>query len=244
MPWLAPLHLFAFHGAFAWRISEAENPGVFLVTLGRDLRIGLPVDAESRFKSWLEKPVGSVLREAAEPAGVLVAYEDRRFWFHPGVDPLMVVAVLLRRRRAGASTVPMQLARQLITRPHPSKGLNRLRRKLFEAALGCYLVLRLGRRRVLGLWLSIIPFGRPDICGIEIAAQRYFGKEVRELDAIDGLLLAERATIASGRYYPNRVPRLTEWATRRGLIPASAGEDVQRRFALMQTNVPANIGPS
>ena len=116
-------------------------------------------------------------------------------------------------RRGGASTIPMQLARQLLRRVP-----RRLRRKLFEAMLGAYITRRYGKEHVLDVWLANVPFGTPRIIGIELAAERDFDKTLNELDELDGLLLGERVTVCTGRYFPGRLPNPVSWAARQRII--------------------------
>jgi hypothetical protein len=218
-----------------YRASEAESVASFLVTLARDQRVNLASDAEERLSAWMREADTSLLGRCQRVTTVIVAYEDRRFWWHPGCDPIAVVGRILgRRTRGGASTIAMQLARQLV----PTPLRDRVRRKVFEIILGCWLVLRYGRRRVLTAWLTRIQFGRSSVVGLVTAADRYFGKRPEELDELDALLLAERVTVYTGRYYPERVDRLAAWALGRGLITEMQRQGAAARYAAMQARVP------
>jgi len=236
----ASLHLCSFSTVFRWRVSEAQTLGEFLVTLARDKGVGVVGDAEERLKQWVRSGTATDLLSGGERAvRVIVAYEDKRFWRHPGVDLIALASVVRGRRAGGATTIPMQLARQLIRSPHVGSRWARLKRKQYEAAMGMYLVRRYGRRFVLATWLKTIPFGRSSVIGIEAAARKYLGKAVRDLDELDGLLLAERVTVYTGRYYTERVLRLVRWAVRRGLVPANSATEAQSRIARMQEGVPS-----
>src|SRR5207253_2662652 len=103
-----------------------------------------------------------------------LAVEDRRFWRHPGVDPLAVVRGVgqnLRagRRASGASTIAMQVAR--LERPGPRT----YPRKLGEALAALVLTARYGHAAVLAHYLRIAPYGNR-VRGIAYAARRYLGK--------------------------------------------------------------------
>ena len=169
---------------------------------------------------------------------MIVAYEDKRFWWHPGIDVLAILSVSLGRHRGGATTIAMQLARQLIPAPHIGPSWGKLKRKVFETVLGIYLLRSRGRRFVLSSWLITIPFGRAKITGLEHAARAYFGKSVQDLDELDGLLLAERITVSTGRYYPDRIARLVRWAARRNLLGTCDPNDALARLGEMQKRVP------
>jgi penicillin-binding protein 1C len=129
------------------------------------------------------------LAEAGEriPRAV-VAAEDRRFFHHPGVDPLAMlraVGQLVWHRRvvSGASTLTQQLARNLVKRPRTLRG------KFAEAALALRIERSLSKQEILEQYLNRISFG-PGLRGVEAASRFYFDKPTRELS------LAESAAIA------------------------------------------------
>jgi penicillin-binding protein 1C len=108
-----------------------------------------------------------------------VALEDRRFWGHPGVDPLAVLRAALQNLRSGhrisgASTLAMQVARM----QYP--GRRSYLRKAMEALTGVLLTTRYGRRAVLAQYLCLAPYGNR-IHGIAYAARRYLDKPVEDL---------------------------------------------------------------
>ncbi|MGC1890831.1 MAG: transglycosylase domain-containing protein, partial [Stellaceae bacterium] len=89
---------------------------------------------------------------------MLVAAEDARFEWHPGVDPLAVLRAstqlaLSGHVVSGASTLTMQVARLLERRPRS------LSAKLREAAKALALERRLSKNEVLALYLTLAPFG-------------------------------------------------------------------------------------
>jgi penicillin-binding protein 1C len=137
---------------------------------------------------------GGVWRFAVSPAQVspfltqlLIAVEDRRFAEEPGVDPRAVLRAGWQWLRAGhvvsgGSTLTMQVARLLDPRP---RGL---RAKALEASRALALWTRFDRPRILGLWLSLAPFGG-NLVGVEAASWAYFGKPPGALDAAEAALL-------------------------------------------------------
>jgi penicillin-binding protein 1C len=119
--------------------------------------------------------------EALPPrvAAAVLAVEDRRFAYHPGVDPVAVVRALGQnwksgRRVSGASTVAMQVAR--MQRPAPRTWW----RKGVEALTALLLTARHGRDAVLAHYLRVVPYGNR-IHGIAYAARRYLDKPVEDL---------------------------------------------------------------
>ena len=119
----------------------------------------------------------------------LIAIEDKRFWFHPGID----LAALLRAAatdlsaghvRSGGSTLSMQLARRLD--PHART----IRAKLLEATRALGLELIKGKRGVLAGYLTMAPYGG-NLEGVRAASLAYFGHEPDHLtDAEQALLIA------------------------------------------------------
>jgi len=108
-----------------------------------------------------------------------VQAEDRRFFSHPGVDPLALARALredLRRRRfaQGGSTLSMQLAR--LVRPHPRGVLHKLSEMLFALRLER----SLSKREVLEQYLTRVPLGS-DVRGVEAAARLYFDRPAAAL---------------------------------------------------------------
>lgn len=110
---------------------------------------------------------------------VTLAAEDRRFHWHPGVDPVAILRALWQnlssgRRISGASTLAMQVARM------QDPGERTLGRKLIEAATALLLTARHGRGAVLRQYLRLAPYGNR-VRGIGYAARRYFQKPVEDL---------------------------------------------------------------
>lgn len=120
-----------------------------------------------------------------------VAAEDRRFDHHPGIDPLAIGRAALQNLRAGrvvsgASTLPQQLARQLVPRRR------NLPDKIGEALWALRLVHHLDRETLLRAHLDRVPLGNATF-GVEAAAQLYFGRPARQLSLGQAALLAGMA---------------------------------------------------
>jgi len=117
-----------------------------------------------------------------------LALEDRRFWSHPGVDPLAVTRAVWQdlsggHKRSGASTIAMQVARM----QHPSPRT--LWAKAVETATAVVLTQRYGREAVLAQYLRLAPYGSGSH-GVAHAAQWYFGKPAADLSWAEAALLA------------------------------------------------------
>jgi penicillin-binding protein 1C len=119
----------------------------------------------------------------------LIAFEDKRFYQHQGVDSKAVIRSLLHNLKRGktvegGSTISMQVIRLM------RKGKKRtIKEKLLETLLAVRLEASMSKQKILSLYAAKAPFGS-NVVGIEAAAWRYFGRE-----AID-LSWAEAATLA------------------------------------------------
>ena len=119
----------------------------------------------------------------------LLAFEDRRFYAHGGVD-LLAIGRALRENRAagevvsGGSTLTMQLARIAMGNRQRTYA-----QKVREAILSLRLELRYSKDEILSLFAANAPFGG-NVVGIEAAAWRYFGRPVTSLSWCEAALLA------------------------------------------------------
>ncbi len=116
-----------------------------------------------------------------------LATEDRRFYAHPGIDPLAVVRAAwqnLSQRRiiSGASTLTMQVVKQ-------QGRSSSLSGKLRQAFTALRLDLRAGKNDILTAYLNAAPYGL-NLAGCEAASRRYLGKPCIELSLSEAALLA------------------------------------------------------
>ncbi len=143
-----------------------------------------------------------VLKPEEIPAlmrNALIAVEDRNFYQHGGLDAVGVVRAAVSnlrsgRRTEGASTLTMQLARQLFFL-NPGKLW---RRKVEEAFIAVELEKSFTKDQLLALYLNVIYLGHGQY-GVEAASRFYFGKSVSDLT------LAEAATLAGIYQRPSRL---------------------------------------
>jgi penicillin-binding protein 1C len=119
----------------------------------------------------------------------LLAYEDRWFHWHPGVNPAALVRAAWQWARhgrivSGGSTLTMQVARLVDER---AAGRS-LAAKARQIARALQLELRLSKREILALYLNLAPMGGP-LQGVETAARAYLGKPAAELSHAEAALL-------------------------------------------------------
>ncbi|WP_075186470.1 penicillin-binding protein 1C [Teredinibacter haidensis] len=118
----------------------------------------------------------------------LLNYEDRRFWQHPGIDPLALARATISNIRhktiiSGGSTLSMQVARLL--HPH-SRSISG---KLYQILRTLQLEWHLSKKQILTLYCNIAPFGGT-VEGVQAASFTYLNKPASELTRAEAALLA------------------------------------------------------
>ncbi len=143
-----------------------------------------------------------VLRDA------ILSAEDKRFFQHSGFDPIGIVRSALvdvRRGRnvQGASTLSMQLARDMFLTP-----ARNWRRKLAEIMITMQLEQKLSKQQIFEMYCNQVDLGYRGsftIRGFGEAAQAYFGKDLRSLTLPEAATLA--AIVRGASFYnPYRHP--------------------------------------
>jgi penicillin-binding protein 1A len=122
----------------------------------------------------------------------LVATEDKRFYMHPGVDPVGVVRAAWvgyvqrgkGRRLQGASTITQQLARNIFLNNSYSAG-----RKVREMILALALERKFSKRQILELYLNKVYFGG-GAYGVDAASRKFFGHPGNELNTAEAAVIA------------------------------------------------------
>ena len=214
--------------------------GFFAAALARDaadlwidrtvlppLTVATGVEVTARDGSLLRAFTVADGRWRLEPGAVdpgflamLVAYEDRRFYRHAGVDPLALLragwqAAANGRVVSGGSTLTMQVARLL-----EESGTGRLSGKLRQIRVALALERRLGKDDILGLYLRLAPYGG-NLEGIRAASLAYFGKEPRRLTPSESGLLVALPQSPEGRR-PDRAAEAAKAARARVLARLAA----------------------
>ncbi|WP_197018238.1 transglycosylase domain-containing protein [Treponema sp. C6A8] len=146
--------------------------------------------------------------------------EDRRFYFHHGVDWLSLSAAFFQNRRSGkivrgASTITMQLAKLINKDNSPT-----LRRKIKDIFNAYRLEAKLSKKKILELYLNSIYFGSNSY-GITSAARTFYGCELYQLSKEEILALSvvprnpNYIVPADARYfrYPFNLPHFVNFLT-------------------------------
>jgi penicillin-binding protein 1A len=166
----------------------------------------------------------------------LLASEDNRFWWHPGVDPIGTGRALLTnllggRVLEGGSTLTQQLSRSLY--PDQVGQGESLGRKWRELLVSLQLEARFSKRDLLLSYLNRVYLGAG--WGFEDASRHYFGKSAQALDLPEAALLVGLLPSPNG-YDPCFDPQAALDARNRvlanmvntGRISADAGRRARR----------------
>ncbi|MGD9811551.1 MAG: transglycosylase domain-containing protein, partial [Sphingobium sp.] len=127
-----------------------------------------------------------VMREA------MVAVEDKRFYYHPGIDPIGMTraawfAIQNRgtgRRLQGASTITQQVTRNIFLNNSYSVG-----RKVREMILALAIERKFSKRQILELYLNKVYFGG-GAYGVDAASRKFFGHPATTLSLPEAAIIA------------------------------------------------------
>ncbi|MEM1270742.1 MAG: PBP1A family penicillin-binding protein [Bacteroidota bacterium] len=180
--------------------TSLELPSIVYMADGTEL-------ARYFVKNRVWVPLDSVSQHVVD---ALIATEDHRYFEHGGIDYRRLVSAAFktaRGERQGASTIVMQLVRNL----YPEvRELGDLQRKAHELALAQHIDRSYSKESLLELYLNTVFFGQRAY-GIEAAARTYFSVPASQLDVAQSALLIAMLKGPS-LYHPIERPEL---ATRR-----------------------------
>ena len=165
----------------------------------RDADNQLLVSIGPSYGEWLPYArIPQTMRDA------MIAVEDRRFWWHPGVDPIGIARSVYVNWRAGGnvqggSTITQQLARNLFLTSRKTFG-----RKAREVVLALALERKFSKEAILELYLNRVYFGG-GAYGIDAASRRFFGHPATRLGLDEAAIIAGLVK-APSRYAPSADP--------------------------------------
>jgi penicillin-binding protein 1A len=138
----------------------------------------------------------------------ILAIEDRRFYYHFGLDPIgliraMVVNTAEGRVAQGGSTITQQLAKNLFLSQERT-----YKRKIQEAILSIWLEKNLTKDEILSAYLNRVYMGG-GAYGVEAASRVYFDKSARELTLNEAAMLAGLLK-APTKYSPKNHPEAAQ----------------------------------
>ena len=203
---------------------QVGNRSIDRVTLDAPLLTAMMTGSREKRRRVALEAIPARMQEA------VLSIEDRRFYYHPGVDPIRMIGALVtnvfgdRPYLVGGSTITQQLSRNFfLTEQMAVEQQTRQRsygRKILEQFMAVILETEATKAEILELYLNDVYLGHRGsfaLHGVAEASKIYFGKDVRNLT------LSEAALIAGIIQSPSNHSPFTN--TRAGARPA------QRRAA-------------
>ncbi len=140
----------------------------------------------SKDEQWRFPPIVKVPKKFKTS---IVAFEDKRFYQHIGIDPLAIARAIKLNLKAGhivsgGSTLSMQVIRLASNNPKRT-----IWQKLVEAFKSLRLETRYSKDEILTFYASHAPFGGNTV-GLEAASWRYFGRNPEQLSWAESAMLA------------------------------------------------------
>jgi 1A family penicillin-binding protein len=158
---------------------------------GRDRGSVTLLDDDNATFAWRGQQLGLLRAEDASPhlLNAIVATEDKRFYWHFGIDVKGTLRALLVNARAGStvqggSSITQQVAKLLYF-----DNSRTLERKLKEIPAALALDWKFSKSDILSIYLNRAYLGA-GATGFEAAAQRYFAKSARDLTPAEAAMLA------------------------------------------------------
>jgi penicillin-binding protein 1B len=176
---------------------QAAGKTVERVTLDAPLLTGMMTGSREKRRRVALETIPARMQEA------VLAIEDRRFYYHPGVDPIRMVGAAFtnvfgdRPYLVGGSTITQQLARnfflsdQMIAEQQARQ--RSYGRKILEQFMSVILETKATKEEILELYLNDVYLGHRGsfaLHGVAEAAKIFFAKDVRNLTLSEAALLA------------------------------------------------------
>jgi penicillin-binding protein 1A len=201
---------------FSWWFFVLLKTGIALALLGLMILAIFVVIARNEIKSFEDlktSPNGQMIRVRAVDGTVIqtlgpsfgrwitvkelpkdmkdamVAVEDRRFYYHPGVDPIGIVRSFYVRATSGkwsqgGSTITQQLARTVYLNNRREFG-----RKIREIILSMAMETKFSKDQILELYLNKVYFGGGAF-GVDAASRKFFDHGAEDLTLAESAIIA------------------------------------------------------
>ncbi len=181
---------------------DASGRAVDDVTLDAPMLTGLVTGTREKRRRVPIEAIPQRMQEA------VLAIEDRRFYMHPGIDPISLVGAVVtnltssRRYPVGRSTVTQQLSRMFFLSEEFNAELQSgtrgrtwgsYRRKALEIFMATILETKATKNEILELYLNDVYLGNRGsfaLHGVAEAARIFFGKDVSNLSLSEAALIA------------------------------------------------------
>ncbi len=167
------------------------------VTLDAPLLTALMTGSREKRRRVALETIPARMQEA------VLAIEDRRFYYHPGIDPIRIVGAMFtnvfgdRPYLVGGSTITQQLARNFFLSEQlaveAQTRQRSYRRKILEQFMALILEIKATKEEIFELYLNDVYLGHRGsfaLHGVAEASKIYFSKDVRNLTVSEAALIA------------------------------------------------------
>lgn len=150
-----------------------HSPTSYVIEDSKGELLGATIAADGQWRFPFNDTVPGKFKDC------ITTFEDKRFYYHPGVDVIAMARALKQNFRSsktvsGGSTLTMQVIR--LSR---NKRRN-IVQKLIESILAVRLEISSTKNEILALYASHAPFGS-NIVGLDAASWRYYGRSADKL---------------------------------------------------------------
>ena len=150
-----------------------NNPTSFVLEDSNGDLLSATIAADGQWRFPYQEAIPEKFRQC------IIAYEDKRFRYHWGVDPIAMARAIRQNLSgqkvvSGGSTITMQVIRIARNKPRT------LWQKCIEAVLATRLEFGASKKKILALYAANAPFGG-NVVGLEAAAWRYYGRNANQL---------------------------------------------------------------
>lgn len=237
----------AVAGVLIWYAHDLPRPDTALDTIRRP-SLMLQDRSGKTFATFGDLEGESLRLSDMPPAlpAALVAVEDRRFWYHFGVDPIGLARATWVNFNAGrvvqgGSTITQQVAKTLFL-----SNARTFRRKMQELILTLWLEERFTKQEILEIYLNRVYLGG-GAWGVDAGSKLFFGVSARKVNLWQAALLAGLPR-APSRFNPNTSTSAATARTKEvlaAMADTGAITEAQAQAAMAQIAFPSvpRIGP-
>lgn len=166
-----------------WQLSLLRDPISIVIEDHKGQLLSAQIASDGQWRFPMMDSLPDLFVEA------ITTFEDKRFWWHPGIDPFAISRAAIDNIGAGqivsgASTLSMQIIR-LSERGRRRSLIQKIKESLYAVKLESLY----SKKEILRLYAAHAPFGG-NVVGLEAASWRYFNKSPFFLSP------AETATLA------------------------------------------------
>ena len=210
------------------------------------------VDASGETFAWRGQQLGITTAERVSPhlINAIIATEDRRFYWHFGVDLQGTLRALLVNLEAGQTVQGGSSITQQVAKLVWFDNTRTLERKIKEIPAALALEWKFSKNEILSIYLNRAYLGS-GATGFEAAAERYFGKSAAEVNPAEAAMLAGLLR-APSRFAPtgdlaraqSRAKTIVGLMEEQGYLTAAQADEARRHPAVLSAAAAARAGGS